>query len=274
MVGSLHRRYGVSVFESMPMGGYGGWFGGSALTIGDECALNEAWLGRASWPVLVLTSAPGRGDTLPAAHLPRPATPWRSRLAPRIFTTHLLDLNCDDATLVQRVTTKMRGYLRKVDHMGFEFDMRQGISALTAMHRWYLEGSRAWQRPADAVMSEGFFTALGADSDADVWTVRHRGTEVGAALFLTGNGVVQYQASGTQRIESPLSAMEALLWSAVRHYRDRGMPLMNLGASDGLAGVARFKEKFGAVSVPYRRVLYVLPRWWRPASKAAMDGAQ
>gem|GEM_PF-6042238 len=34
---------------------------------------------------------------------------------------------------------------------------------------------------------------------------------------------------------------------------------MNLGASDGLEGVARFKKKFGAQTATYLRTTYVLP---------------
>jgi len=58
----------------------------------------------------------------------------------------------------------------------------------------------------------------------------------------------------------PVSAMDALIWHAARHYRDRGFRSMNMGASDGLDSVRRFKQKFGAVGVPYRRVTYLLPR--------------
>ncbi len=259
-LGAVHRRFGLPVFESMPMGGYGGWQGDPALGLDEERDLNRAWLTHMRWPVVVLTSEPGRAATLPAAALrawwPRGL---RDPLAPRAFATHVLGLSGDDAALLQGMRPKLRGCLRKADQLGFEFDIRHGEAALADFHRWFLQGSRAWQRPAEALLPEGFFTALADQRLADVWVVRHQGREVGMALFLVGNREVQYQASGTQRIESSVSATEAVLWAAIRHYRGRGLATMNFGASEGLDSVARFKEKFGAVALPYLRVAYLLP---------------
>lgn len=259
-LGAVHRRFGLPVFESMPMGGYGGWQCADALGLDDEHALNWAWLAQARWPVVVLTSEPGRATALPAAALgawwPRA---WRDRLAPRACATHVLGLAGDDAALLQRMRPKLRGCLRKAGQLGFEFDIRHDAPALADFHRWFCQGSQAWQRPADGLLPAGFFTALADPQLADVWTVRHADREVGMALFLVGSREVQYQASGTQRIESPVSATEAVLWAAIRHYRDRGLALMNFGASEGLDSVASFKEKFGATAVPYLRVSYLLP---------------
>jgi hypothetical protein len=57
-----------------------------------------------------------------------------------------------------------------------------------------------------------------------------------------------------------LSLVSRSIWTAAKHYRDRGFHSMNVGASEGLSGVRRFKEKFGAAAVSYRRAVYVLPR--------------
>ncbi len=259
-LGAVQWRFGFPVFESMPMGGYGGWQCDRALGLDDERELNRLWLKKVHWPVVVLTSEPGRAAALPAAASrvwwPRG---WRERLAPRAFATHVLGLSGDDAALLQGMRPKLRGCLRKVDELGFELDIRHGEAALVDFHGWFSRGSRAWQQPAEGILPAGFFSALADAHLADVWVVRHQGREVGAALFLVGHREVQYQASGAQRIDSPVSAMEAVLWSAIRHYRDRGMATMNFGASEGLDSVARFKEKFGAVAVSYGSVTYLVP---------------
>jgi hypothetical protein len=81
---------------------------------------------------------------------------------------------------------------------------------------------------------------------------------------------VQYQASGTAKVAGPVSAMDALLWTAAKHYRERGYVSMNLGASHGLDSVRQFKEKFGAQAATYRCATYLMPRllarWGRPCS--------
>lgn len=276
--GAEHRRAGVAVFESMPMSGYGGWLCDAVLSLGDECMLNRLWLVQAAWPVVVLTSRPGRSDALPPA-ADRTWWPrrWRERLAPRVFGTHLLDLIGDDGMLLQSVRPRMRSYLRRFDELGFEAALGHDEQHLARLHAWYVEGSRHWQRQVDDLLPESFFRALARRPDdsmdmrpplADVWTLRHRGQEVGAALFLVGRHEVQYQASGTSRIGAAVSAMEALLWVALRHYRDRGLRSMNLGASEGLASVARFKEKFGAQAAIYAQHTYLMPRWFCAAGRA------
>ena len=62
LMGGTHRRHGVRVFESMPMGGYGGWRGADAMDARTEAALTRRFLRRAPWPVVVLTQPP-RQDT-------------------------------------------------------------------------------------------------------------------------------------------------------------------------------------------------------------------
>jgi hypothetical protein len=146
--------------------------------------------------------------------------------------------------------------------LGFTFERADDREALQALCRWYCRGSHGWQQPG-STMPEAFFTSLARTGYAEVWTVRFHGRIVGAALFLVGRHEVQYQASGTERIESTLSAMDALIWAASRHYRQRGLATMNLGASDGLESVARFKQKFGAQPVTYLRTTYVLPGFAR-----------
>lgn len=258
LFGSLHRRVGVTVFESMPMGGYGGWVGLPSLPLPDELALNRQWLRSASWAVVRLTCEPGRADSLPkAAAWPLPAR-LRRRLDSHDYQTHLLDLSADDAVRLQRVKPSVRSYLRRVDTLGFSFEVG-GDGAVGHFCDWYRRGSLAWQAPSDTLMPDAFFEALGAHGAMDVWRASRDGQAVGAAVFLRGGDQVQYQASGTAKLAGPVSAMDALLWTAARRYRDDGYRSMNLGASEGMDSVRRFKEKFGAQPAGYRCETYLLP---------------
>ena len=260
--GAVHRRMGLPVFEAMPMGGYGGWVAAAALSAVEEAQLTREWLAGAAWPIVVLTGWPGRCEALPAPPTSSwlPAR-WTSSLQPRRFETHLLDLAGDDAAMLQRVRPRMRGYLRQFEQLGFEFSIGRDRDAMIDCHRWYQRGSREWQVAAASLMPQAFFAAMAGEDGAEAWSLRWQGRPVGAALFLVGRNEVQYQASGTERIDAPVSAMEALLWLAARHYREHGHSTLNLGASAGLDGVARFKVKFGARPVHYLRVVYTLPRW-------------
>lgn len=271
LFGALHRRTGVAIFESMPMGGYGGWVCEQVLSIAEEAALTLQWLQCTPFPVLRLTSVPGRAAALPLART------WRSwpvpasishRLEGREYTTHLLDLRADDATLLQRVKPNVRSYLRRVDSLGFSFEIG-GADALRDFCSWYRRGSQAWRAQAGALLPDAFFEALQGPGAMEIWRARRDGQVVAAALFLLGRTQVQYQASGSAKLAGPVSAMDALIWAAARHYRDRGLQSMNMGASEGLDSVRRFKEKFGAQAVGYRCETYVLPRWFSRHGQAA-----
>jgi hypothetical protein len=265
LVGAVHRRWGLSVFESMPMGGYGGWVGERSLSEDEERDLTGGLLRQSPWHVVEITCRPGRDGALP---VPTPSRLWphriRERLAPRRFSTHLLDLSGDDATMLRRTRQSVRSYLRRADELGFEFERADDERALKNMHDWYCRGSQEWRQRASVLLPVGFFTAFAGCGFAEVWTVRFRAKVVGAALFLVRGDAVQYQASGTERIEAPLSATDAVIWAAARHYHRRGFLTMNLGASEGLDGVARFKKKFGAEAVSYLKTTHFVPALSRP----------
>lgn len=258
LFGAIHRRWGMKIFESMPMGGYGGWCADQALNLEEEKQLNRALLSWAPWSVMEITSAPDRGVTLPkAVAWPLPKR-LRQRVGPHDSETHVLDLKGDDATLLQRVRSSIRSYLRKVDQLGFSFNV--GDHDQIAMFcDWYRRGSQDWKNQASSILPDEFFAALNDGASMEIWSVSKEGRTVGAAVFLLGRSQVQYQASGCERLAGPVSAMDALIWAAAKHYRDRGFQEMNLGASEGLDSVRRFKEKFGAHAVSYRRSLYLLP---------------
>lgn len=275
LCGSVHRRWGVPVFESMPMGGYGGWVtvGAVEWTLEPELEreLFSRWLRWDRWPVVVLTGTPGRQAALPA---PGDGGLWprrlRERLAPRAFETHVLGLQADDAGLLSTMRPKLRGVLRRVDQLGFEWEVQHGEAALKLFYDWYRRGSAQWQQPASALLPCSFFTAFSEMPGADVWIVRHEGQMAGAALFLKGREEVQYQAAGSLRLNSPLSVSEVVLWAAMRHYRDQGLKSLNFGASEGLGSVAWFKAKFGAEVSAYLRVTYVFPSWRQGRGEAAV----
>jgi len=241
------------------MGGYGGWICEPSLELAEESVLTSHWLRRAPWAVVRLTSEPGRAASLPeAATLPLPPR-LRSHVESRDFDTHLLDLTGDDAVRLQRVRQSVRSYLRRVDTLGYSFEIG-GDGALADFCSWYRRGSQGWRARAGCLLPDQFFEVLQSSGAMDIWRAMRNGVSVGAAAFLIGNTEVQYQASGAAKVAGPVSAMDALLWTAARHYSERGFKSMNLGASDGLDSVRRFKEKFGARPFRYRCETYLMPK--------------
>lgn len=233
------------------------------LQIEQERRLTSAWLSACRWPLVEITSEPGRSDSLPAGVGWKAPAALLRRFAPLDTETHVLDLSGDDAALLARARPRMRSYLRGDEWRDFGIE-RGGPSLLGPFYDWYRRGSQDWQVDARHVYPSEYFEALCRDGGLEIWVVGAKGRSVGAAAFLLGARDVLYLASGTERAAGPNSAMDALIWRAAHHYRDRGFASMNLGASEGLESVRRFKRKFGACAVPYRRVSYVLPRFTAP----------
>ena len=264
LFGGVHRRFGIQVFESMPMAGYGGWCFARGLDEDQEAALSRAWLARSPWRVVSLTGAPGRERALPPLRSPTwlPAS-WRQRLDPKTLGTHILSLAGDDEALLMRAKPKARNHLRRVDRAGYVFQL-DGHDAVAEFCRLFRAGSFDWKQGAQRLMPDEFFQRLHAGGTADIWRVGKDGRCIAAGLFLKGRTEVFYQASGTLREPAEVSATDAMLWTAMRHYRDHGYRTLNLGASDGLDTVRFFKEKLGGVAASYRRVSFVLPHFAVP----------
>lgn len=271
LFGALHTRYGITVFESMPMGGYGGWVCEEVLEDVEELELTTCWLRRAPWCIVVMTCKPGRCETLPEPPSMRLPGRLRRLTKAKEIETHILELKGDDASMLGRARAGIRSYLRKVDQLGLSYSIGQR-DQLPEFLDLYRRGRLGWKTQPASLLNDDFFSALAGDAAMDVWIARRDGQPVGAAVFLLGRHEVQYQASGSEKIAGPISAMDALLWTAARYYRDRGFRTMNMGASEGMDSVRRFKEKFGATAVAYRQVSYVFPRlmsWLRRTNKSA-----
>jgi hypothetical protein len=269
LTGGVHHRRGVPIFESMPMGGYGGWRATSEMDAGTKAALTHRLLRRAPWPVVVLTEPPRQ--TGPVALAPRVG--WRrdggAWYRSSGLETHLLALD-EEAVMLQRARPSVRSYLRKVDRLGFSLD-RGGAELVPVIAEAYRAGSEGWQVSSSNLLPDAFFQALAQEGRMEIWVARRGDELVGVAAFLLGRQEVQYQASGTRRIQGPVSAMDVLIWSASQHYRQRGFRSMNLGASEGLDSVRRFKQKFGAQAVPYCQTTWVLPWFVGRQSIAAAE---
>ena len=259
LFGGVHRRFGIEVFESMPMAGYGGWCFAGALDEDQEATLSRAWLARSPWWVVSLTGMPGRERALPSLRSPAwIPSGWRQRLDTRTLSTHVLSLTGDDDALLMRARPKARNHLRRVDRSGYAFELG-GQNAVVEFCRLFRAGSAEWKRGAQCLLPDDFFRRLYDGGSADIWRVTKDGLCKAAALFLKGRTEVFYQASGTIRERAEVSAADALLWTAMRHYREQGYRTLNLGASEGLDSVRFFKEKLGGAVKSYRHITVVFP---------------
>ncbi len=264
LLGAVHFRWGIPVFESMPMGGYGGWSG----DVDHSSVLERSWLARTLFPVVVLMGRPDAQAEGLDSHPVWPSISCRHSL----LETHVLELKPTQAELLSKVKPSVRSYLRRVDQLGFVFSVG-GLELLDTFMSVYESGRQNWLKKPASDYSLAYFHALLLGGNSEIWLVDHEGVTVGAAFFVKGAKDVLYIASGVKKVPGPVSPMDALVWAAILDFQRRGYGLFNMGASRGLESVRRFKEKFGARPQTYNRVVYLFPAitvalqrllvWWR-----------
>lgn len=165
-----------------------------------------------------------------------------------------------------RFRPSVRNKIRKAEKMGVEVrraeipeDFEAYHAMLSAMHREW--GTRL-------PFGRAFFAAL-AEVQGDsvqMWLALHEGRIVAGDLNFA-HGETVFNWSNVSRLEGRRLGTNNLLHvHGMRHAVESGrIRTYNMGSSAGLPGVAAFKEAFGAVRTPYRRLR--LEKAWYGAAR-------
>lgn len=106
-------------------------------------------------------------------------------------------------------------------------------------------GKRA--RQTDESVMQGHLDRI-KNGHIDVFASYRQGRPINASLFGFFNGRAYYHISGSSDEGNKYCGPSHLLWTAMKHYKERGAVLMNLGAATvGQENLGRFKQAFGAV---------------------------
>lgn len=87
--------------------------------------------------------------------------------------------------------------------------------------------------------------------DAQLWFARLDGEPIGGGVVFFGSEELFFWSAAMRRDFGKYRPSNALNLALIRAACERGVHWYNLGASEGLEGVARFKHDLGATSVPY-----------------------
>jgi hypothetical protein len=251
LLGAWHWRYGIPVFEAMPMGGYSDWSSIKGYRL--PPIPTQEWLRHIWLPVVIISTIPTFEENI--NKYPNKSI-W---LRQTLLETHILDLQPSPQILLAQVKSSVRSYFRRIDQLGFSFNSG-GIELLESFMKQYILGRGNWQKQPTSNYSIDFFRTLLSEERAEIWNVERDNEVVGSAFFLKGSDDVMYFASGVQKVTGPVSPMDALIWTAILDFQQRGYKTFNMGASRGLDSVRRFKEKFGARRCTYIQTIYILPR--------------
>lgn len=158
-------------------------------------------------------------------------------------------LGVDDAADLAAIPRKQRAEVRR--SLGLELDVATGRdpAALAGHHRVYAESVRNLGTP---VFPAALFRAVVELMDADVLTVRHRGTAVASVLSLYLDGTVFPFWGGGVAAARALRANDRMYLALMAHARARGCARFDFGRSKVGTGAAAFKKNWGFDPVPLR----------------------
>lgn len=88
-------------------------------------------------------------------------------------------------------------------------------------------------------------------SDVQIWFARAEGRDIGGGVVFYGSQEFFFWSAAMLAEYGRLRPSNALNFALMRAAAERGMLWYNLGSSEGLPGVARFKRDLGTTDVPY-----------------------
>src|SRR5579872_700719 len=128
---------------------------------------------------------------------------------------------------------------RESDAMGTYYGMLE-----ESAKRWGLAAPHLPRRIFDAVLEFG-------GDDVEVWIARYQGEAIAGGVMLYGSEEAFFWSAAMRADFASLRPSNLLNTEMIKASVERGMKWYNLGASEGLGGVERFKESLGAELVDY-----------------------
>ncbi len=113
-----------------------------------------------------------------------------------------------------------------------------------AAKRWGVQEPHIPLRLLRAIVEHG-------GDDVEIWFAKHEGTIIGGGVVFYGSEELFFWSAAMRHEYSRLRPSNALNVALIRAAAGRGMRWYNLGSSEGLPGVARFKRDLGAQDIRY-----------------------
>lgn len=114
----------------------------------------------------------------------------------------------------------------------------------SSARRWGAQSPHIPRALLEAVLRHG-------GSDAEIWFARHEGQRIAGGVVFYGREEFFFWSAAMLHEFGRLRPSNALNVALIEAAATRGMRWYNLGSSEGLPGVARFKRDLGASDVSY-----------------------
>jgi hypothetical protein len=167
-------------------------------------------------------------------------------------TTSVLDLRAGfEAVWTDAFTSKNRNMVRKAEKRGLRIARETSQERADDYYDIYAAASQRWGYDAPPY-PQALFRELVASGHTELWLAYDDDGPVSGALLLDGSDDLLYWSGATVPGKQALAPSNALLSETIRSACERGVAYLDFGASDGLPGVEKFKQSFGAQAREYQ----------------------
>jgi CelD/BcsL family acetyltransferase involved in cellulose biosynthesis len=178
---------------------------------------------------------------------PTPAAPAQTR-----HETAVVDLKNGLDAALSRIDGKYRRMAGQAERRGVVCSRSEDADAADTYYGLLSESAKRWGIP-EPTERKGLIEAVlrfGGDS-AEVWFARAEGRPVAGGVVFYGSQELFFWSAAMLAEFGRLRPSNALNYALLHAAAARGVRWYNLGSSEGLPGVERFKLHLGAQPVPY-----------------------
>jgi CelD/BcsL family acetyltransferase involved in cellulose biosynthesis len=190
-----------------------------------------------------------------AVLIPWPLGPAPAHAGAREHLTAVVDLSDGIENALTRVDGCFRRMAGQAARRGVTCAPAYGAEAVDTYYALLRESAKRWGIP-EPVERRKLIEALvrhGGD-DVEIWFARAEGQAIAGGVVFYGGQEFFFWSAAMLGEFGRLRPSNALNFALLHAAAQRGMQWYNLGSSEGLPGVARFKKDLGARDVPYREI--------------------
>ena len=233
---------GWRVLSGTPLGGY-------TLALEEDGAIADA--ARATAAMRAILERAAHSVTL---------TPWPLAFAEPVelgakathHETSVIDLGDGAAAALARMDGKCRRMAGQAERRGVRCSRSSLPDAAARYYAMLEESALRWGRDKPTFPRTLLESLVARGGDAvEIWFAEYQGEQIAGGVMLYGSDEANFWSAAMRSDFGTLRPSNALNVALIAAAASRGVRWYNLGSSEGLPGVARFKEGLGAQTVRY-----------------------
>ena len=248
----VHSRFGWRIYSGTPLGGY-------TVVLNADGRVADAAHANAAYAAVLASDAHSISITpwpLGDAELTElPGKPVKRE-------TSVIDLSGGADAALARMDGNSRRMAGQAQRRGVLCDVARGEAAIDTYYAMLEESAIRWgrERPTfpkrllEALVDRG-------GNDVEIWFAVFEGQPIAGGVMLYGSDEANFWSAAMRSDFGTLRPSNALNVALITAAARRGVRWYNLGESEGLPGVARFKQGLGAAVVPYSTWRRVRPAY-------------